>query len=826
MADFNKVAKKWQKKWEEKGIFKVREDSKKKKFYCLEMYPYPSATLHMGHLRNYSIGDCLARYKRMKGFNVLYPMGYDAFGLPAENAAIKSKIDPEKWTMDNIKAIKKQQQSMGLSYDWSRQIQSCTEDYYKWNQWIFLKFFEKGLTYKKESNVNWCDDCNTVLANEQVHDGKCWRCGNEIYEKELEQWFFKITKYADELLNDLKKLEHWPEKVKIMQENWIGKKEWIDIDYEIEGTGKKVTVSTTRPDTNFGATFVVVAPEHPILSKENNLIPSKYRKAVDDYTEHTKRKTEEERVTESDKKTGVFTGLYCVNQLTKKRMPMWVTDFVLMSVGTGIVVGVPGHDRRDFEFAQEFSLPVIRVVVGTDGDRSEITKKEQVQEEHGIMVNSGFLNGLDIHAATKKVMDYIEEKKWGRRTIRYRLRDWLISRQRYWGTPIPIIYCEKCGLVPVSEKDLPVKLPKNVKFTGKGNPLETSKEFVDCKCPKCKGKARRETDTMDTFVDSSWYFLRYCSPDEKKLPFVKDRVNYWMPVDQYVGGIEHAVMHLLYARFFTKALRDLGLHKINEPFSRLLCQGMVIKDGAKMSKSLGNVVDPTDIMNKYGPDTARLFILFAASPEKELEWSDKGVNGVYRFINKVYDMQKKVSSAKADAKILNKVHRTIKDVEDNIDNFEYHKAIVYLYGYVDYINSYGKIPKEAFEALLLLLSPFTPHLCEELWEKIGNKGLISSAKWPEFDSRKINEKIEKEEQLVESTVGDIRNILKLVKAEPKKVYLYVIPNEKKMFLENKNSLEKATSLGFEIYAVNDKEKYDPDGKAKKAKPGKPAIFLE
>ncbi len=826
MADFNKVAKKWQKKWEEKGIFKVREDSKKKKFYCLEMYPYPSATLHMGHLRNYSIGDCLARYKRMKGFNVLYPMGYDAFGLPAENAAIKSKIDPEKWTMDNIKAIKKQQQSMGLSYDWSRQIQSCTEDYYKWNQWIFLKFFEKGLTYKKESNVNWCDDCNTVLANEQVHDGKCWRCGNEIYEKELEQWFFKITKYADELLNDLKKLEHWPEKVKIMQENWIGKKEWIDIDYEIEGTGKKVTVSTTRPDTNFGATFVVVAPEHPILSKENNLIPSKYRKAVDDYTEHTKRKTEEERVTESDKKTGVFTGLYCVNQLTKKRMPMWVTDFVLMSVGTGIVVGVPGHDRRDFEFAQEFSLPVIRVVVGTDGDRSEITKKEQVQEEHGIMVNSGFLNGLDIHAATKKVMDYIEEKKWGRRTIRYRLRDWLISRQRYWGTPIPIIYCEKCGLVPVSEKDLPVKLPKNVKFTGKGNPLETSKEFVDCKCPKCKGKARRETDTMDTFVDSSWYFLRYCSPDEKKLPFVKDKVNYWMPVDQYVGGIEHAVMHLLYARFFTKALRDLGLHKINEPFSRLLCQGMVIKDGAKMSKSLGNVVDPTDIMNKYGPDTARLFILFAASPEKELEWSDKGVNGVYRFINKVYDMQKKVSSAKADAKILNKVHRTIKDVEDNIDNFEYHKAIVYLYGYVDYINSYGKIPKEAFEALLLLLSPFTPHLCEELWEKIGNKGLISSAKWPEFDSRKINEKIEKEEQLVESTVGDIRNILKLVKAEPKKVYLYVIPNEKKMFLENKNSLEKATSLGFEIYAVNDKEKYDPDGKAKKAKPGKPAIFLE
>ncbi|MAE43168.1 leucine--tRNA ligase [Candidatus Woesearchaeota archaeon] len=825
MVNLAKIASKWQKKWEKENIFKVEKSSKKKKFYCLEMFPYPSNFLHMGHLRNYSIGDALARYKRMNGFNVLYPMGYDAFGMPAENAAIKNKVDPEKWTLDNIKAIKKQQQSMGLSYDWSREIQTCSEDYYKWNQWIFLKFFEKGLAYKKEAYVNWCNSCNTVLANEQVEGGKCWRCKNEVVEKSLEQWFFKITQYSDELLEDLKKVE-WPNKVKIMQENWIGKKEWIDITYKVDGTDIELMVSTTRPDTNFGATFVVIAPEHPELQRLKELVPEEGRNAIDDYVEASRKKTERERIEEGTKKTGVFTGLYCINQLSNKKMPIWVTDFVLISVGTGIVVGVPGHDRRDFEFAKEFNLPITRVVIGPDGDKSEITRKEQVQEEGGVMINSDFLNGLQINDAIKKVMDYLEEKGQGKRTIRYRLRDWLISRQRYWGTPIPIIYCDECGVVPIRYEELPVKLPKNVKFTGKGNPLETSEEFVNAKCPKCKGKARRETDTMDTFVDSSWYFMRYCSPKEGKFPFDKKSVNYWMPVNQYIGGIEHAILHLLYARFFTKALRDLGLHKIDEPFSRLLCQGMVIKDGAKMSKSLGNVVAPSEITEKYGPDTGRLFILFAASPEKELDWSDKGVNGVYRFINRIHSMYELVDKVKADDSVLNKMHRTINSVSENIDNFEFNKAIVNLYSYVDYLGSLEKIPKEAFENLILLMVPFTPHLCEELWSKLGNKGFISLAKWPKFDKNKVSEKIEKEEQLIENTVADIRNVLKLVKIEPKKVYLYVIPNEKEIFLQNKNILEKKIDLEVTVNAVNDKDIYDPQGKAKKAKPGKVAIFLE
>src|SRR3989338_6399037 len=502
MVDLGKIAKKWQKKWEEKEIFRVKEDPKKKKFFALEMFPYPSNKLHMGHLRNYSIGDALARYKRMQGFNVLYPMGYDAFGLPAENAAIQHGIQPDKWTLTNIGTIRQQQKEMGFSYDWSKEVITCKENYYKWNQWIFLKFYEKGLAYKKKAAVNWCPSCNTVLANEQVEDGRCWRCHNEVTEKMLEQWFFKITNYADELLDDIEKLEHWPERVKTMQKNWIDRKEWIDIDYEIEGTDKKVAVATTRPDTNFGATFIVIAPEHPLLSKESNLISPKYRKIVDEYIEKSKKETVEERVKGGIKKTGAFTGLYCINNLTKKGMPVWVADFVLMSVGTGIVVGVPGHDIRDFDFAKEFKLPIVRVVVGPDGDTSEITRREQVQEEAGTMINSDFLNGLEIHEAKNKIMDYLEEKKWGRRAIRYKLRDWLISRQRYCGTPIPIIYCEKCGVVSVPYEELPVKLPKpeKCKFTGKGNPLETCREFVETKCPKCRGKAKRETDTMDPFL--------------------------------------------------------------------------------------------------------------------------------------------------------------------------------------------------------------------------------------------------------------------------------------------------------------------------------------
>ena len=820
MVDLSKIAKKWQKKWKEKGIFRAKESGKK--FYCLEMYPYPSASLHMGHLRNYSLGDSLARYKRMKGFNVLYPMGYDAFGLPAENAAIKSKIDPEKSTLDNIKAIKKQQQEMGLSYDWDRQIQSCTEDYYKWNQWIFLKFVEKKIAYRKNAVVNWCPSCTTVLANEQVEDGKCWRCKNEVEEKELEQWFFKITDYAEQLLKDLDKLENWPERVKVMQKNWIGRSEGCDVAWKVEGKKVVLDTFTTTVDTIYGVTFAVISPEHPLLF---DLITAEHKKEVENYIKATKKKTELDRISEIEK-TGVLTGAYLVHPFTGDKVPLWVADYVLMSYGTGVVMGVPAHDQRDMDFAKKYKIPIIQSVELDDG-KSFVYDDVDKYNVKGKIIDSGDFTGLSILEGRKKIIQTLGKQKLGKAKVQFKLRDWLISRQRYWGTPIPMINCSKCGIVGVPEKDLPVKLPKSekCKFTGKGNPLETSKEFVNTKCPKCKSNAKRETDTMDTFVDSSWYFLRYCSPKFDKAPFDSKKANYWMAVDQYIGGIEHAILHLLYARFFTKALRDLKLVNVDEPFSRLMTQGMVIKDGAKMSKSFGNVVDPREITEKYGPDTGRLFILFAASPEKELDWSDKGVNGAYRFLNKIYSLHENVTG-KADARVLNKMHRAIKNVEGHIDNFEFNKAIVELYGYVDYISALEKIPKEALETLLLLLAPFAPHLCEELWSKLGNKGFISLAKWPKFDKSKVNDKIEEEEQLLGNTISDVRNVLKLVKIEPKKLFLYVIPKEKELFLQNKDALSKKLELDVEIFAVNDKDIEDPQGKSKKAKPGKPAIFLQ
>ena len=809
MADFREIAIKWQERWEKARIFEVDTGKNKKKYVVLEMFPYPSGRLHMGHLRNYSIGDALARYKRMQGFNVLYPMGYDAFGLPAENAAIKHGIEPDKWTFTNIDAIRQQQKEMGFSYDWTKEVSTCNESYYKWNQWIFLKFYEKGLAYKKKAAVNWCPSCSTVLANEQVVGGKCWRCQSDVTETFLNQWFFRITDYAEELLNDIGKLEHWPERVKTMQRNWIDKKEWIDIDYEIEGTDKKVTVATTRPDTNFGATFIVIAPEHPLLSKESSLIPPKYRKIVDEYIEKSKKEAVEERIKGGIKKTGAFTGLYCINNLTKKGMPVWVTDFVLMSVGTGIVVGVPGHDIRDFDFAKEFGLQITRVVVGPDDDTSEITRREQVQEEAGTMINSDFLNGLEIHDAKKRIMDYLEEKGWGRRAIRYRLRDWLISRQRYWGTPIPMVYCEKCGIVPVPFKELPVKLPRpeKCKFTGKGNPLETCEEFVEIKCPKCRGKARRDTDTMDTFVDSSWYFLRYCSPEYDEAPFDREKAEYWMPVDQYIGGIEHAILHLLYARFFTKALRDLGLAAVDEPFARLLTQGMVTKGGMAMSKSHGNVVDPGEISGKYGPDTARLFILFAALPEKELEWNDKGVSGSFKFLNKIYnlveDNLKNISLKHYDEHKLNdkdryvisKLNITIKLVTGHIEKFEFSLAIGKIMEFTDVLQKYrgksfrnkvsGELENQRFSSnkevfgeavknLALLMLPFTPHLSEEIWHLAKGEGFASLQKWPGYDENKIDKKAEAIASLAENTRKDILEIMRLANIEkPKKITLFV-----------------------------------------------------
>ena len=826
MVDFKKIASKWQKRWEDKGIFKVKEDPKKKKFYCLEMYPYPSNQLHIGHLRNYSIGDCLARYKRMQGFNVLYPMGYDAFGLPAENAAIKHGIDPEKWTLDNIKAIKSQQQSMGLSYDWDRQIQSCTTDYYKWNQWIFLKFFEKGLAYKKNSFVNWCPSCNTVLANEQVEDGKCWRCKNEVDHKSLEQWYFKITDYAEELLQNLEKLEHWPERVKIMQKNWIGKSQGVNLKFKVKDMDIWFDMYDSVPQTYMAQTFTIIAPEHP---KVLELVKgTKYEKKVMEFVEKIKKKKLTGKFDIETDMEGIFTGKYIEYTAANKDLPIWIASFVVADYGSGIV-NCSAHDERDFVFAKKYDIPLHPVMFPADKKEAEKVRNLEYcyfKAEEGILEEPKEFKGRKWKEAREDIIKFIVSKKHGQKAVQFKLKDWLISRQRYWGTPIPIIYCDKCGTVPVPEKDLPVKLPKNVKFTGKGNPLETSEDFVNAKCPKCKGKAKRETDTMDTFVDSSWYFLRYCSPKEDKLPFSKKSADYWMPVNQYIGGIEHAIMHLLYARFFIKALRDLGLHKIDEPFSRLLCQGMVIEDGAKMSKSIGNIVDPKEIMDKYGPDTARLFILFTASPEKELDWSDKGVNGAFRFLNRIFYLADKVDNSKSDSRILNKIHRTIKIVSENIDNFEYNKAIVNLYGYVDYLSKLENIPKEAFETLLLLLAPFTPHLSEELWEKLGNKKFISLEKWPKFDSKKINDKIEKEEISLQNTLDDIRNVLKLVKIKAKKLFLYMIPNEKEIFVKNKGLFENEFSLEVNIFAVNDKDIYDPQGKAKKAKPGKVAIYLE
>ena len=823
MADFNRIAEKWQKRWEDKEIFKVKEDSKKKKYYVLEMFPYPSGGgLHMGHVRNYTIGDCLARYKRMQGFNVLYPMGYDSFGLPAENAAIKQKADPNEWTSNNIKTMKSQQKMLGFSYDWSREITTCNEAYYKWNQWIFLKFFEKGLAYKKEAYVNWCTSCKTVLANEQVHEGRCWRCHNEVSEKSLEQWFFKIRDYAEELLKDLEKLG-WPEQVKIMQRNWIGKSFGTEVNFSIKDTIEAIPIFTTRADTLFGVTFMVFAPEHPLVRKW--VKGTKYEKDFENFYKEVQKENKFERTSGQSEKKGMFIGKYAINPINNEEVPVYTGNFVIYEYGAGAVMGVPAHDQRDFDFAKKHNLP-IKVVIQPDAYKLKEEKMARAYLEDGRLANSGDFNNMGNKDAIQEISKKLEKIGKGRKIVNYKLRDWLISRQRYWGTPIPIIYCEKCGVVPAPYNELPVKLAKNVKFTGSGNPLENSEEFVNCKCPKCKGKARRETDTMDTFVDSSWYFLRYCSPKEDKLPFNTGSADYWMPVDQYIGGIEHAIMHLLYARFFTKALRDLGLNKINEPFTRLLCQGMVLKDGEAMSKSKGNVVDPREITDKYGPDTARLFVLFAALPEKELEWNDKGVNGVYRFINRIFAMHEKVDNFKADDKALNRMHRTIKAVSENIENFEYNKGVVNLYSYADYLGRLEKIPKEAFEALLLLLAPFTPHLCEELWSKLGNKEFISLEKWPKFDSRKMNEKIEEEEKLIQSTISDIRNVLKLIKIEAKKIWLYVIPKEKSLFLENKNILEKEIGLEFSIYAVNDKDIYDPQGKAKKAKPGKAAIFIE
>ncbi|MBQ0078871.1 MAG: leucine--tRNA ligase, partial [Eubacterium sp.] len=693
--NFGEIEKKWQQKWEAENAFKVTEDPDKEKYYVLEMFPYPSGKLHMGHVRNYSIGDVLARYKRMKGFNVLHPMGYDSFGLPAENAAIKNGTPPAEWTYSNMDEMTAQLKELGLSYDWDRLVATCKPDYYKWMQWIFIQFYKKGLAYKKDNPVNWCPSCQTVLANEQVVDGKCERCKSPVTKKSLSQWYFKITDYADRLLANLEELPGWPEKVKIMQKNWIGKSHGAQITFKIEGFDKDMDIYTTRADTLYGVTYMVMAPEHPYL---NELVAgTEYEAAVNEYVEKVQHMSDIDRTSTSNEKTGVFIGRYAINPINGKKVPIFISDYVLMGYGTGAIMAVPAHDTRDFDFAKKFDCDIIPVV--DPGDPAiDLNNLKEAFVAEGTMINSGFMDGMNNKDAIAAMIKHVEEEGFGKETTNYKLRDWLISRQRYWGTPIPMIYCEDCGWNPEKEENLPVLLPKDVEFTGKGeSPIATSKTFQNAVCPCCGKPATREIDTMNTFLDSSWYFLRYTDAVNEEEAFNLDKVKYWMNVDQYIGGVEHAILHLMYARFFQMALYDLGLVSTEEPFKNLLTQGMVTKGYtnekgeylvAKMSKSIGNVVSPAEIIDKYGADTARMFILFAAPPERELEWSDAGVEGSYRFINRVYRMvydfskDYKVTGEAyeikndADKKLNYAMNYAIKKVSDDIgERFNFNTAI-------------------------------------------------------------------------------------------------------------------------------------------------------
>lgn len=751
---------KWQKYWEENKTFKVEMDKDKPKSYVLEMFPYPSGNLHMGHVRNYSIGDVIARFRTMKGFNVLHPMGWDSFGMPAENAAIKHNIPPKKWTLENIANMTRQLKALGLSYDWDREVTTCKEDYYKWTQWFFELFYKRGLAVKKESAVNWCDTCNTVLANEQVIDGKCWRCDHEVVKKDLSQWFFKITDYADELLKDLDLLPGWPERVKTMQHNWIGRSEGLEFSFEIPALNDTVAVYTTRPDTAYGVTFMALAAEHPLIKKicENNPKADE----INAFCERVRNQSEIERTSSESEKEGVFTGVYCINPFTGRKVEIWVTNYVLYDYGTGAVMGVPTGDQRDWMFADKYGIEKIVTIcpVGKELKLEEMTCA--YEEKEGMLVNSGEFTGMEMHKAMSAIMDKAEAEGFGKRRVNYRLRDWLISRQRYWGAPIPIIYCPHCGEVLVPEDQLPVRLPEDVSFTaGAKSPLATSEEFVHCKCPKCGADATRETDTMDTFLCSSWYYLRYTDAHNDKMPFDKELNNYWGPVDQYIGGIEHAILHLLYSRFFVKVLRDAGLVDYDEPFSNLLTQGMVIKDGAKMSKSLGNVVSPEEILSKYGADTARLFILFAAPPERELEWSDQGVEGSFRFLNRIWRivqafeavLAQKVTGYdhsnlnEADKDLRRVLHSSIKKVTNDIETrFNFNTAISTMMELVNALYAYKEAAKEpnagliyeAISDLIKMMSPFVPHITEELWRgAIDANSSVHEQSWPECDEEAL-----------------------------------------------------------------------------------------
>lgn len=827
--NFNKIENKWQENWFKQNLFQTKK-SNKEKYYILEMFPYPSgAGLHMGHSINYTIGDIRARFLRMNNYNVLYPMGYDSFGLPAENAAIKAGEHPKSYTKNSINNFIEQQKALGLSYDWNRTLSTCEPEYYKWNQYFFLKLYEKGLAYQKKAPVNWCSKCQTVLANEQVHNGKCWRHEDTDVEiKYLKQWFIKTTAYSDELL-DVDSLE-WPERIKLMQKNWIGRSEGTEIYFEVEKPGndkEKFPVFTTRPDTLFGVTFMVISAQHENLM---NYVTADQEKEVKKFLK--KLKSVSEKQLESLEKEGIFTGSYAINPINNEKVPIYAGNFVVAEYGSGMVMAVPAHDQRDFEFAKKYNIP-IKVVITPENHKLNPEKMNRAYDSEGVLVNSGEFNGFDNQEAKKAITEYLEENNLGKNTVQYKLRDWLVSRQRYWGTPIPFIYCNKCGVVPVPKNELPVKLPDDVEF-GKGNPLETNKDFVNVKCPNCNAEAKRETDTMDTFFDSSWYFLRYCDNKNDKKPFDSSKAEYWMPVDQYIGGAEHATMHLLYARFFTKALRDLGFVDFNEPFKRLFNQGMLhASDGQKMSKSLGNVINPLDIIKDYGADSLRLALMSFASPDKDTNWDEKVLNSSLKFLNKVYDYFSKIKFSETSEKIQSKLNKTIKEFTSDIWNFKYNLAIIKIR---ELFNSFKEIDKETAEKFLILLHPFCPHLTEELWEKIGNnksgKDFLSLQKWPKADESKIDEKYEKQEQAIEKLVDDINNIAGLMKEKKQEfneVYVYVIPNEKEIYEEELEIIKKKTGLKIQIFSVSDPEvksgKKDPEGKAKKAKPGKPAVYF-
>ena len=821
--DFKAIEKKWQKRWEEEEVFKVEKD-KRDKEYVLEMFPYPSGSgLHMGHALNYVIGDIYSRFKLMNNFNVLHPMGYDSLGLPAENAAIKAGEHPKDYTEKTVNNFIKQQKKLGLSYDWSRTVCSHHPEYYRWDQWIFLKMYEEGLAYKGKAPVNWCPKCETVLANAQVEDGKCWRHDDTDVEiKQLEQWFLKIKDYAEELYEGIGDLD-WPEDIKAMQKNWIGKSKGVEINFEVEnpdGETEEWPIFTTRPDTIYGVTFMVISTQHPDLM---DLISEEQEEEVKKFLKKSKSVSEKDM--DNMEKEGVFTGSYAINPANGEKVPIYTGNFVVAGYGSGMVMAVPAHDQRDFEFAKKYDIPIKIVVQPLTNDINP-DKMIRAFTEEGKIVNSGDFSGVSSQDGRDMIADWLEEEGYGERTIQYKLKDWLISRQRYWGTPIPIIHCDKCGVVPVPEEDLPVELPTDVEF-GKGNPLETNEEWIKTKCPECDGQARRETETMDTFVNSSWYFLRYCDPNNEEKIFDSEKANYWCPIDTYIGGKEHATGHLIYSRFYTKFLRDIGLLEFDEPARKLFNQGMLLgPDGEKMSKSKGNVVSPDTVSKKYGIDTARLFVVSQASPDKSIQWTEKGVKGSLKFIKKVFNYVLDVKIGESNEKTEHFINKTIKGVNEDIENFDYNLAVIKIREMFDHLAK--DIGKKDLEKCIKLLSPFCPHIAEELWEKIGNEPFVSVGEWPEVNEDKINPEIDKKEKQKENLIEDVKNVIDILKSDDKwekkeKIKLYPIPPEIDLFKDVKGKLESSFGLEVEVRSIKEAKKEE---KEIKAKPGKPGILIE